>query len=298
MKTRWLLLLASAVLSLPGCKGHGDKPGEGFAAQPPPPPAEPANGSHLKEREVLAFVNPQSLPVYTGPTGSIEGTITITGDAAPDVPGLDFHKCPAAKEAYQKLFRVGATQSNGAKTLGDALVAITGYGSFFVPERSPVRSVTFQDCSLDARTIDTTIGQRIEVASKDNILFAPILAQAQLPALMLASKDTAPVSLYPPRPGYYTLVDRMELSYLRADVYTLLQPLHTVTSMDGHYRIDGIPVGAATVNTRLARLRKETSRQVTVAANTVQTVDLNLDFKLATDVPKEPIIKASSMPIP
>lgn len=294
------LALAFGVLSaMPACKGRDHyKPGEAYAAQPPPPPAAPANGSQMKEEEVLAFVNPQKLPVYAGPTGSIEGTITITGDPSPDVPALDFVKCPAAKDAYQKLFRVGATQSNGARTLADALVAVTGYGSYFVPERNPVRSLKFEHCAFDARTIDMTIGQRLEVTNKDSALFAPSLAQAPLPALMLAAKNTAPVNLYPPRPGYFTLVDRMELAYLRADLYVMLQPLHAVTSLDGHYRIDGIPVGEVTVNTRLARLRKETSRKVVIDANTVQTVDLSLDFKAATDVPKEPVIKTGSMPIP
>ncbi len=299
MKLKLLAPCALLPLLLGGtaCKGE-TKPGETFAKQPSPPPSAPANGSHLKEEEVLAFVNPQKLPVYTGPTGSIEGTITLTGDPSPDVPGLDYHKCPAGKSTYEKLFRTGATQAGGAKTLADALVAVTGYGSFFIPEREPVKTVTFEGCALDARTIDMTIGQRLEVTSREDMLFAPILAQAQLPALMLASKNTAPVALYPPKPGYYTLIDRMELSYLRADVYALLQPLHAVTSLDGHYRIDGIPVGKVTVNTRLARLRKETSRSVQVDANTVQTVDLNLEFHAATDIPKEPVFKPSSMPIP
>jgi hypothetical protein len=161
-----------------------------------------------------------------------------------------------------------------------------------------VRKITFENCAFDVRTIDMTIGQKLEVTNKDNLLFAPSLAQAPLPALMLAARNTAPVNVYPPRPGYYTLVDRMELSYLRGDVYALLQPLHTVTALDGHYRIDGIPVGTVTVSTRLARLRKEASRQVEVHANSVQTVDLNLEFNGATDVPKEPVIKPSSMPIP
>ncbi len=289
------LLLSAAVTA---CKGEGDKPGQSFARQPAPPPSAPANGTHMKDEEILAFVNPQKLPVYTGPTGTVEGTITITGDPSPEVPSLDYHKCPTGKDMYGLLFRTGATQPGGAKTLADALVAITGYGSFFVPERNPVRSVTFEHCALDLRTIDMTIGQRLEVTSKDEALFAPILAQAQLPALMLASKNTAPVALYPPKPGYYTLVDRMELSYLRGDVYALLQPLHTVTALDGHFRIDGVPVGKVTVNTRLARLRKETAKVVEVIANRAVTVDLNLDFNAATDIPKEPVIRPSSMPIP
>ena len=274
------------------------KPGESYAVQPGPPPAEPANGSQLKETEILAFVNPQALPVYAGPTGSIEGTITITGDPSPDVPGLDFRKCPAAQATYAKLFRTGATQSNGARTLGDALVAVTGYGSYFIPERNPVRALTFEHCAFESRTVDVTIGQRLEITNKDDALFAPSLAQAPLPALMLAAKNTAAVNLYPPRPGYYTIVDRMELAYLRDDVYVMLQPLHAVTTVDGHYRIDGIPTGEVTVNTRLARIRKEASKKVTIDANAVQTVDLSLDFKTATDVPKEPTVRSGPMPIP
>jgi hypothetical protein len=290
--------LSLALVALTACKGQSYKPGETYAAQPPPPPSAPAIGGDLKEPEILAFVNPQKLPVYTGPTGSLEGTITITGDPPPDVPNVDFHKCPAAKPMYDKLFRVGATQSNGGRTLADALVAVTGYGDRFLPERQPAKRVTLEHCALDARTIDMTIGQRLEVASKDDSLFAPILAQSQSPALMLASRSTEPVKLYPDKPGYYTLADRMDMTYLRGDIYVLFQPLHTVTSLDGHYRIDGIPVGKVTVNTRLARLRKETSRTVEVDANTVQTVDLTLDFKAATDVPAEPVVKRSAMPIP
>ena len=284
---------------LPACnhdRGHSST--ETYAAQPSPPPSAPANASQLKESEVLAFVNPTKLPVYTGPTGSIEGTVTITGDAPPDVPGLDFRRCPAGRSMYEKLFRVGATQTNGGKTLADALVAVTGYGSHFLPERNPVRKATFESCAFDDRTIDMTIGQSLEITNRDTTLFAPSLAQAPLPALMLAAKNTAPVNLYPPRPGYYTLVDRMELAYLRADVYVMLQPLHHVTTLDGHYRIDGIPVGTVTVNTRLARIRKEASREVDVHANTVQTVDLSLAFNAMTDIPKDPVVKPSGMPIP
>ncbi len=287
MKTPWVALFASTLACLGACKGCGLKPGERYAEQPPPPPSAPASGGQMKESEILAFVNPQKLPVYRGPTGSLEGTITITGDPSPDVPGLDFHKCPAGKDTYEKLFRVGAPLPSGARPLADALVAVTGYAGF-IPERNPARKVTFEHCALDARTIDVTVGQKIEVTGKDDLLFAPSLTQAPMPALMLASKSTEPVSLYPPRPGYFTLVDRMELSYVRADVYTLLQPLHTVTLLDGHYRIDGIPVGKVLLSTRLARIRKEASKQVEVSADAIKTVDMSVEFNAATDTPAPP----------
>src|SRR5271163_4603874 len=40
-------------------------------------------------------LNPQNLPAYTGPTGSVEGTVTIDGPPAPSVP-VDASKCAAA----------------------------------------------------------------------------------------------------------------------------------------------------------------------------------------------------------
>jgi hypothetical protein len=228
----------------------------------------------------------------------VEGTILIKGDPSPDVPGQDFHKCPAGQDVYQKLFRAGAQRPDGGAPLADALVAVTGYGAFFIPEREPVRRVTFDQCALDVRTVDMTVGQRIDVTGEGSQLFAPGLTQVPTPALMLATKDTEPVGLFPPRPGYYTLIDRMDLTFVRADVYVMLQPLHTVTGLDGHYRIDGIPVGTVTVNTRLARIRKEASRSVEVVADTVKTLDLSIDFKAATDTPASPTLPPGTTLIP
>jgi len=300
-RPRGALLCALVAASLIACgkSGKGEEAGstEAYAAQPPPPPSTPVNATELPLEKIEAFVNPNKAPVYAGPTGSVEGTVTITGDPPPEVKGLDFSKCPAGRDVYGKLFRVGSTQSTGARTLGDALVAVTGYAGF-IPERNIAKRVTFDNCAFSTRTIDLTIGQKLEVVNNSMKLIAPSLAQAPLPALMLAAQNTAPVNVYPVKPGYFTVVDRMELSYLRGDLYALLQPLHTVTTIDGHYRIDGIPVGKATLNARLPTIRKETSREIEVHANRVQTVDLSIVFTAATDVPTQPVPKPNSMPIP
>src|SRR5689334_21958384 len=48
---------------------------------------------------VAAAVNPQNLPAYSGPTGSVEGTVTVTGDP-PAKEALDFSRCPDASKAW------------------------------------------------------------------------------------------------------------------------------------------------------------------------------------------------------
>jgi hypothetical protein len=300
MTRRWILPLAGllAVFLSSSCKPKSGTPGApDYAPQPPPPPPTPINATELPLEKVEGFVNPKKAPVYTGPTGSLQGTITITGDPPPDVPGQDFSKCPAARDVYGKLFRVGAKLDNGSRVLADALVAVTGYAGF-VPERQLAKRVSFENCTFNTRTIDLTMGQKLEVTNASSKLIAPALAQAPLPALMLATQNTAPVNVVPQKPGYYTVVDRMELTYLRADLYAMLTPLHTVTSIDGHYRIDGIPVGQVTVNARLPMIRKETSRPIEVHANTVETVDLTLAFTAATETPEVPPSRPNVMPIP
>src|SRR2546427_10681759 len=99
-----------------------------------------------------------------------------------------------------------------------------------------------------------TIGQRLEITNKASQLWAPALEQAGLPALMVASPNSDAVRLYPPRPGHFILIDKLTHVYARSDVWVLMQPLHAVSGLDGHYRIDGVPVGKLQVNARLTRI--------------------------------------------
>jgi hypothetical protein len=232
----------------------------------------------LPAASVSAFQNPSGVPVYTGPTGSVEGTITVDGDPDPDL-GLDFSKCPAARDTYAKLFREGAPLPNGTRPLADALVGVTGYAGFYVPGKSDVRKVTIDKCAFSERTIDMTIGERLEVYNATTILYAPVLAQVTTPAIMLAPPHGDPVKLYPPKPAYYTLLDRVNgAKYMTANVYVLAYPLHATSDLDGHYRIDGIPVGTMDVSARLAAIQKTASTKVDIKEHVVARVDLTLTY--------------------
>ncbi len=256
-----------------------EAPSAEASAETPLTAATAENPTPMPSASVEAFRNPMHLPEYSGPTGSVEGTITIVGDAAPDRPELDFRKCPLGRDTYGKLFREGPPLPGGNRPVADAIVAVTGYSGFYVPERSDVRAVTIRNCAFDSRTIDLTIGQRLEIANKSNQIFAPALAQAPMPALMVAPPNADPVRLYVPKPGYYTLIDRLGSDYMTADVYAVAYPLHTVTGLDGHYRIDGAPVGKMQVDARLPAIRQSVAKPVEIQANAVQHVDLQLTFK-------------------
>ncbi len=220
-----------------------------------------------------------SLPAYSGPTGSVEGTITVDGDPAPDVDGA-FSKCPAARDMYGKLFREGPPLPNGARALPDAFVGVTGYSGAYIPSNSEVRNVTIDNCGFTERTIDMTIGEHLEVWNKTRTLYAPTLLQVPTPALMLAPPGGDPVKLYPTKPAYYTLVDKTgSAPYMQANVYVVAYPLHAISGLDGHYRIDGVPVGSVSVSARLAAIQKTATRKVDVLANVVAHADMVLSYR-------------------
>jgi hypothetical protein len=281
------LLLALPFLAL-ACKETPKPSGanpEGADATPvaAPPPSAPANGTPLPAASVAAFVNPEKLPPYAGPTGSVEGTISITGDPSPALPAQDYSKCPEAALTYGKLFREGMPTAGGGRALADAIVGITGYAGYYVPERSETRTISVSGCAFEPRVVNMTIGQRLEVANKAKDMWAPAIEQAQLPALMVAPPNGDAVKLYPPKPGHMTLIDRMGHPWARSDVWVFMHPLHAVSALDGHYRIDGVPVGKLKVNVRLTAIGQETSKEVEVLAGVVQKVDLTLAYHAPKD---------------
>jgi hypothetical protein len=239
----------------------------------------PVNMTPLPAASVAAYVNPAHLPAYTGPTGSVEGTIRIDGPASPENPhGGDFSGCPDGAKMYAKLFREGPAEADGSRALADALVAITGYSSFYLPEQKESQTVKIEDCAFASRTVAMTFGQRLDVANKTPELWSPVLAQAPMPVLMMATSNGDPVHIYPPHPGYFTLTDKGKHPWAIADVYALLHPLHTVSDVAGHYRIDGVPVGKLKVNARLAAIQRDGSTDVEVVANEVAKADVILHY--------------------
>src|SRR5690606_28603172 len=86
------------------------------------PAAALAKGVPSPASRVEKVVNPKREKAYSGPTGSVAGSVVITGDEAPEkeewlkaIP----KDCLAARETYKSLFREGLMRS-----VADVFVAV------------------------------------------------------------------------------------------------------------------------------------------------------------------------------
>jgi hypothetical protein len=253
--------------------------------------------SPIPKELVDAVVNPEHLPAYSGPTGSVEGTILVVGPSAPEVK-VDVAQCPAALDTYGKLFREGTPATpGGPRPLGDAVVIAVGYAGAYVPERRAAKQITISpNCVYPARTITVTFGQRLEVTNQSKVPFAPRIEGDESPAVMMAAPLGMgdPIRLYPRRPGHAAMGDIMQ-PFVRQDLYVLRYPLHTVSDVDGHYRIDGVPVGKMTVRSLHPTVASEAQAPVDILPNVVSKVDITLEYapgaKKAAAPKGEPIFR-------
>lgn len=257
-----------------GAAATDDAAEDVYSIKVPSPEGGVVNATTLSTAEVAKALNPENLPEYKGDTGSIEGTISVDGDPPLPTPA-DFSRCPAAEKTWGTSYREGPPTDGGARALADAVVAITGYKGFFVPEKSEAKQVTIEGCAYTTRTVTLTFGQRLEVKNMSRDLWTPVLEPGPTSVMMMAVPGGDPVKIYPKKPGHYLLLDH-DRRYVDVDVYAFLHPLHTASDLAGHYRIDGVPVGKVTVNTTHPRFTGEAAKEIEVRPGLVQTVDLVL----------------------
>jgi hypothetical protein len=210
--------------------------------------AEPAP-SVMPRAKVLAIINPEGLPEYTGKTGTLEGHIYVEGDPAPDRKDVDYSACPAAKERTGKLFR--EQNVGGTRALLDAVIGVTGYRDAYIPSRKEAQVVEIKDCVFTRRTVVLTLGERLDILNRERPakenFFAPDLAGNPTKVLRLATPGGDAVHLYPKQITRDRLVDKMNHKYMSADVFVGAQPLNAVSVEGGAYRIEGVPVGRMSV---------------------------------------------------
>jgi hypothetical protein len=68
----------------------------------------------------------------------------------------------------------------------------------------------------------------------------------------------------------------------------LRYPLHTVSDLDGHYRIDGVPVGKMSVRALHPTVASEAQAPVDILANVVSKVDITLEYAPNAKKPQAP----------
>jgi hypothetical protein len=239
--------------------------------------------------KVIALVNPEGKAPYSGPMGTLRGTVRIDGDPPPET-GLTFpDRCRDSSAVYGKLFRIGLD-----KALADAIVGVTGYDGF-VPASSEAYRVTLRNCVPSRRTYVLTFGQRMEVENLDEKdSYSPFLDGLPMRSIMVALPKGSPVKIYPTistkgQVTHYMLRDQLQ-SGLVADVLVVNYATHDVTGLDGKYEIKGIPVGKVRVDTSLWILGKSEGKEVEIKEG-----DNTLDFTLHYDASKDdPTVKRAA----
>jgi hypothetical protein len=246
-----------------------DKPGAKEAAKivSALPPAD----------KVLAVVNSGDAKPYAGPTGSVRGIVTATGDKAPDLAEvlakMDAN-CDVSRQMFGKLFREGEKRE-----LADVLVAVTEYKGY-VPADGVDVPVWGKGCAWESRTIAITYGQRLSIAGVDNRPYVPEILGQPMPAQLFALPTAPPVQLPPQRPGRFKLVDSMRL-YNVAELFVLPYRTVAVTRADGQFLIKGIPVGKAKINALLPQTGAVSGQEITIEAGKVTEVNFELTFDAA-----------------
>jgi hypothetical protein len=267
-------LLALGALLVSGLAGCDDGPVAG-----PVPPLE-ATATSAPTAPVPTATAPQP-KAYEGPTGTVKGKITVTGDPSPTTPFKYPTECSAAAGTYGKLFRVG--QDGG---LADALVTVTEYEGFVPPKKEAVE-LTIKNCAYSQRTVALTHGQHLEVRNLDSLTsYLPHLDGARLPAGIVAVPLGEPVKLHTRGVQRYWLRDQMARAFMVAHVFHLPYSTTAVTDLSGEYAIEGVPVGKAKVAVLLPQLMKTVHKDVEVAEGD-NVVDIELTFDAATDTPSD-----------
>lgn len=279
------IAIAVGVGCLGACKSKGAK------AHPSPIPSMSngiAFGVPVLASSIEAALNPEHLEPYDGPYGIVEGTVKVDGGPMPETglnPPPD--TCPEAAVAYARTGRVDAKGM-----LGDALVTVTGYHAF-VPPPSHAVEVTIKGCAYDRRLYDVTFGQPIDVRDLDDKPYLPHLEGARADALRVTLPHGAPIRISPLEPRPMVLVEDMLHPWMVAPVFVLKYPTHTTTTLDGHFRIENVPVGHVAVNAFHPGLSTVPKREVDVKAGEVTKVDFVIPF-----VPEHDAVKRSPPPPP
>jgi hypothetical protein len=265
-----LVMALSATLA--ACKGDSSNGSAGAAPSGSGAPPPFALGVPYPAASVAAVINPKGEPPYTGPTGTLRGTIRVKGDPAPDMKLSFPSQCAEAAATYGKAFRVG---QDG--TVADVLVAVTNYTGF-VPAKEEAKKMIVRGCAFSTRTLSVTFGQRIEISNTDQTeSYMPYLEGTRAAAILVAVPGGDAVRLYPHAQGRYLIRDQLPKPFMSTEVFVLAYSTHDVTGLDGQYEIKGIPVGKARVNALLPAIGKTIGQEVEIKPGDT-TLDMMFEY--------------------
>ena len=220
----------STWLALPGCN------------RPTPEPVRAAPTS----ADVPA-ASPPSIPAANGPTGAVEGVVRLTGTLPPPQPVVIDHDvsrmrgcADSARGYYANPFGITAPGP-----LPEALVTVDAHSA--APPASRRRYVTFNDCSIEPRILAMSLNDVLVMhASTDAHHLTKVDGMGATIAQMLMTTEDQEKRLV--HPGRYLIHSVLVPTWMQTPLVVTPNWFYDQTNREGHYRIDGVPVGTHTMH--------------------------------------------------
>lgn len=212
----------------------------------------PANGStdtpareDASAADVQSAVAPEvpggTAPV-AGPTGTIEGIVRIEGPlpvAQPQELASAFsgkRGCPDAARRYAHAFDVSEPGP-----IGGALVTVEARAPGLGP--SVTRRISVRDCDVVQRYLFAKENDVIELEAIGQGPHLPVIVGTGETINQLLIPNQAPRRLVFNSPGQYPITFRDLPPFVGAMIYRLRQRFIDTTDVQGHFRINEVPVG-------------------------------------------------------
>lgn len=220
----------STWLALPGCNRPTPEP-----SRPTPSPSADA-----------AAARPAT-PAPALATGAVEGFVRLTGSVpAPQPVVIDgdvarMRGCAeSARGYYANPFGITAPG-----LLPEALVTVDAHSA--TPPRPRRRHVTFNDCSIEPRIMAMSLNDVLVLhASTDAHHLTKVDGMGATIAQMLMPSEDQEKHLV--RPGRYIIHSVLFPRWMQTPLVVTPNWFYDQTDREGHYRVDGVPVGTHTMH--------------------------------------------------
>ena len=267
------ILAAFAVTGAACDKNSGD---DGAGSEGAPAAEAEAGDTAEQEPEIEA---------PTGPTGTIRGTVTLTGDA-PEMPKL--RRGVDAVCAKTEMRAETVVAGDGGE-LANVFVRVKD-DSFEAPPPDEPAVVDQVECMYRPRVQGAVAGQKLEIRNSDSTMHNVHAREMEMGAASGSStlfNQGQPAS----GPAIVKSAGGFDIAELSCDVHAWMKgyvivsghPYFATSGEDGSFVIDSVPVGTLTLETWHEHYGSKTT-EVTVEEG--ETAEASLSYDAAADAPE------------
>jgi Carboxypeptidase regulatory-like domain len=254
---------------------------------------EPSSSTNTQPRDAGApSSRDASSAAVEGPTGTLEGVVSITAPIPPPRPITDTAETlrrPGCTEAATRYYAnvFGVTEPG---VMPEAIVTVDAHTTVAAAPRR--RYAFFRDCHIAPRILAMTLGDELFLRAETNEHHLPKVdgLGATIAQLLNRGEDQ---QKFIQRPGRYILHSVNYPNWMQAPLVVTPNSFYDQTDREGHYRIEHVPVGTYTAHAWFPGTTP-VNISVTVRSGEVTTQNFSITPLPADQIrpPQSPVIDA------